>query len=366
MAERAGQVMTGSFSKTLLQQSLDYKPTDKSKHFSLLPDQQNSTSLGALYINYRQAGHLLSQFYKRDKLDLWKGLPILSAVTSLSLNYKRDALMFNGFTTFKNTRPVSYLDLFRRMNPVPIQLKNLFPATTAYSNSYAIDDVKRFEGELTNWQQIAGLDTEKKRLFNKIKSETGVQFDREFNRLLDNEFAVITTRFQERVAIIKIKNGGTLRPYLSNISTMSANDEVGQFNYDQVPVFLLGDALAYFRKPYFMVLDNYLILANTGHELSNYKENYINGDFLIRKDEYVQFNNILAQRANVEFFIHFKNAGNVFRRTLKPAYAKAYQQQEPGYKNYYAAAYQLSASENQFYTNLCIKLNSTDSTTLSK
>ncbi len=366
MAERAGQVITGSFSKELLQQSLDYKPTDKSKHFSLLPDQQNATSLGALYINYKQAGHLLSQFYKKDKLDLWKGLPILPAVTSLSLNYKSDALMFNGFTTFKNTRPVSYLDLFRKMNPVPIQLKNLFPTTTAYSNSYAIDDVKRFESELTNWQQIAGLDIEKKRLFNKIKSETGVQFDREFNRLLDNEFAVITTRFQERVAIVKVKNGGTLRPYLNNISTMTSNDDVGQFNYDQVPVFILGDALAYFRKPYFMVLDNYLILANTERELSNYKENYINGDFLIRKDEYTRFNNLLAQRANVEFFIHFKNAGNVFRRTLKTAYARAYQQQEPGFKNYYAAAYQLSASENQFYTNLCIKLNSTDSTTLSK
>ncbi len=365
LAERAGQVITGSFSKTLLQESLDYKPSKKRKHFELLPDQQNSTSLGALYINYRQAGHLLNQFYRKDKLDLWKGLPILPAVTSLSLNYKRDALMFNGFTTFKNNQAVSYLDLFRKMNPVPVQLKNLFPSTTAYSNSYAIDDVKRFESELNNWQQIAGLNVQKKKLFTKIKSETGVQFDREFNRLLDNEFAVITTRFQERVAIIKVKNGGALRPYLNNISTMDTDDERGQFNYDQVPVFVLGDALAYFRKPHFMVLDNYLILANTERELSNYRENYVNGDFLIRKEEYAQFNNLLAQRANVEFFIHFKNAGNVFRRTLKSAYAKAYQQQDPGFKNYYAAAYQLSASENQFYTNLCIKLNSTDSTALS-
>jgi len=367
MAERNGQVITGSFSKALLQQSLNYKPSDKTGHFSLLPDQQTSTSLGALYVNYRQAGRLLNLFYKKDNGDLWKGLPILTATTSLSLNYKSDALMFNGFTTFKNSRPVSYLDLFRKMNPVPMQLKNLFPTTTAYSNSYAIDDVKRFESELTNWQQIAGLDVEKKRLFKKIKSETGVQFDREFNRLLDNEFAVLTTRFKEKVAIIKVKNGGALRPYLNNISTMAANDdESGQFNYDQVPIFILGDALAYFRKPHFMVLDNYLILANTESELRNYKQNYVNGDFLIKNDEYVQFNNLLAQRANVEFFIHFKNAGNVFRRTLKSAYAKAYQQQQPGFKNYYAAAYQLSASENQFYTNLCIKLISTDSTALNK
>ena len=241
---------------------------------------------------------------------------------------------------------------------------NLFPVTTAYSNSYAVDDIKHFLQLLSAWQQKAGFDKEKSKLFSQVKAETGVQLDKEFKNLVDNEFAVVTTRFQEKLAIIKVKNGASLRPFFNNVSNM-VNDEIGQLNYNQVPLFLLGDALTPFRRPYFMILDNYLVLANTQRELSNYKENYLNNAFISKGEEFIEFNNLTAQRCNVSFFIHFKNAGNVFKQTLKKPYAKAYQQQ-PGFKNYYAASYQLSASDNQFYTNLCVKLITPDTTSVRK
>jgi hypothetical protein len=363
MADNGHNIWTGSFSKSLVEESLTYKPENKST-FTLLPNQQNATLLGNLYINYVQLKPFLTQLYKSKNIDFWEGLPILPATTALSLNYKSDALMFNGFTTFKKEQATSYINLFRNMKPVESDIKNIFPITTAYSNSYAVDNVKNFISLLANWQQRAGLSKDKTKLFNRIKAETGVQINQEFNALLDNEFAIITTRFQEKLAIIKVKNGASLRPYLSNISTM-LNDDIGQFNYNQVPLFLLGDALTPFRKPYFIIVDNYLVLANTPRELSNYKENYFNNEFLSKGEEYIEFNNLLAQRSNVSFFIHFKNAANVFKRTLKPAFGKAFQQ-DPGFKNYYAAAYQLSASDNEFYTNLCIKLITPDSVVLKK
>lgn len=358
IVEKTGSIWAGSFSKTLLEESINYIPQDKS-NFTLLPNQDNSTLLGNLYVNYAQLNALLGNFYKTDNIDLWKGLTMLPATTALSLNYKSDALMFNGFTTLKKAQAASYLNLFKDMQPIEMTLDNIFPITTAYSNSYAVNDVKHFESLLAAWQQKAGLDKEKNKLFALIKTETGVQLDKEFKQLLDNEFAVVTTRFQEKLAIIKVKNGASLRPFFNNISTM-VNDDIGQFNYNQVPMFLIGDALTPFRRPYFIIIDNYLVLANTQRELSNYKENYFNNAFLSKGQEYIEFSNLLAQRCNVNFFIHFKNAGNVFKRVFKKPYANAYQQ-TPGFKNYYAAAYQLSASDNEFYTNLCIKLITPDS-----
>jgi hypothetical protein len=356
-ANRGNDIWVGSFSKALLQQNLNFKSQEKSA-FTLLPDQQNSTLLGSLYINYAQLTHLLTQLYKTDNIDFWKGLPMLPATTALSLNYKSDALMFNGFTSITKNKATSYLNLFTSMKPVAMSLMNIFPLTTAYSNSYAVDDIRRFENLLAVWQQKAGFDKETHKLFAQIKAETGVQLDQEFKNLVDNEFAVVTTRFQEKLAFIKIKNGASLRPFFNNVSTM-INDEMGKLNYNQVPLFLLGDALSAFRQPYFIILDNYLVLANTPRELSNYKENYFNNAFISKNNEYIEFNNLLAQRCNLNFFINFKNAGNVFKRTLKKPYAEAYQQQ-PGFKNYYAASYQFSASDNEFYTNLCIKLTTPD------
>ncbi len=50
--------------------------------------------------------------------------------------------------------------------------------------------------------------------------------------------------------------------FVTNISKM--NDEnSGQLNYDKLPFFLLGDAFSIFKRPYFMIIDNYLILANS-------------------------------------------------------------------------------------------------------
>ena len=362
-ANRGNDIWVGSFSQSIIEEDLKYKPQEKSA-FSLLPDQQNSTLLGSLYINYSQINPLLTQLYKTDNIDFWKGLAMLPATTALSLNYKSDALLFNGFTSIEKHKAASYLNLFTGMKPVPMSLMNLFPITTAYSNSYAVDDVKHFLQLLTAWQQKAGFDKEKSKLFSRIKAETGVQLDKEFGNLIDNEFAVVTTRFQEKISIIKVKNGALLKPFFNDVSNM-VNDEMGQLNYNQVPLFLLGDALSSFRRPYFIILDNYLVLANTEHELSNYKENYLNNAFISKGEEFIEFNNLTAQRCNVNFFIHFKNAANVFKQTLKKPYANAYQEQ-PGFKNYYAASYQLSASENEFYTNLCLKLITPDTGRINK
>jgi hypothetical protein len=363
LAEKATHIWTGSFSKQLLEESLNYKPKDHFA-FNLLSNQQSLTSLSNVYINNKQLAPLLEQLYKTDNITLWKGLALLPATTTLSLNYKSDALMFNGFTTLQSSGTSSYMSLFKSMKPVTTTLSSLFPITTAYSTSYAVNDVQQFIAALTKWHQKAGLDKGKAKLFARVKTETGVQFNKEFYALLDNEFSIVTTRFQENLAIIKIKNGALLKPALNNISTM-INEDTGQLNYNQIPMFLLGDALTQFRRPYFIILDNYLILANTPRELSNYKENYLSNAFLSKDEEFTEFNNLLAQQCNISFFIHFKNASNVFKRTLKSSFAKSYQQ-EPGFKSYYAAAYQLSASENQFYNNLCIKLNSLDSVRVNK
>jgi len=361
LAEKGADVWAGSFSMPLLQESLKYVPKDKS-NLILLPAQQGGT-LGNLYVSYAQLPPLLSQLYKSGREDAWKLLQLMPATTAISLNYKSDALMFNGFTTL-NKNVSSYVSLFAGMKPVDNDLKDLFPVTTAYSNSYAVDNVKHFLTLLSKWQKKTGLNKDGSKLFNQIKAETGVQINKEFNNLLDNEFAVVTTRFQEKLGIVKLKNGALLKPFFNNISTM-VDEEMGQLNFNQVPLFLLGDVMAPFRRPYFIILDNYLVIANTPRELSNYKENYLNNSFLSKGDEYVEFNNLLAQQSNICFFINFKNAGSVLKRTLKSDYVKAYQQ-EPGFKSYYAAAYQLSGSDKEFYTNLCLKLNTPDSVSVAR
>ncbi len=104
----------------------------------------------------------------------------------------------------------------------------------------------------------------------------------------------MTTRYLEKLAIISVKDGSKLKLLLMNISkltdenikganrhtknksnnnssarlqnaiekTNDFDENSGQLNYDKIPFFLLGDVFGVFRHPYYLIIDNYLILAN--------------------------------------------------------------------------------------------------------
>ena len=349
-------IFSGTFSEDLAEQSAQYRSKSDQKDFVLLSEQQNSNSLGNLYVNYRQLSPLLDHLFKNKNTDIFRGFKLLPALAVLSLNYKSDAFMFNGITTIQHDQPLSYLNLFTGQQPVANHLKDIFPATTAYSTNFSVSDPLKFQSDLAQWYVKAGLQREKDSVFKKVKTETGVSLRTEFANLLGNEFAVVTTRYQEKFAIVSLKDGSKMRPLMGNISHM-VTDNTGQFTYSKLPFFLLGDAFNIFRRPYFMILDNYLILANSSAELTSYYDTYINRKFISKMDSYNAFDNLLSERSNVAFFINFKNAQPILKNDLNDYFYDAFETYEPGWKNFYGVSYQFSAADNNFYTNFCMKLN---------
>ncbi len=362
--KKEGNIFVGSFSKALIDQSILYRGDKNKATFVPLPDQQNANSLANLYINYSQLSPLFDQLFKNKNTDIFKSFRLLPGVAALSLNYKTDALMFNGITSI-NSHTYSYLNLFANQQPVINQLKDILPATTAYSINFAVSDPQKFSADLSQWHSKAGVSSEKDKLFGKIKLETGLFLKTEFARLLSTEFAVVTTRYQEKLGIITLKDGSKLKPILYNAATMST-DNMGQLNYEKLPFFLLGDAFSIFRKPYFMIIDNYLVLATTQSELASYTDTYINRKFINKTDQYKQFDNLLAERSNVAFFINFKNTQSILKRDLKSGFYDAFENNQPGWKNFYGAAYQFTASDRNFYTNFCMRLNNIDTVAVKK
>jgi len=365
IVNKEDNIFSGSFSQELVQQSAEYKDKSSTNKFVLLSEQQNNNSLADLYINYSAIQPLFDQLFKNKNTDMLRSFKLLPALAVLSMNYKSDAFMFSGVTTIQNDQPMSYLSLFADQQPVVNHLKDIFPSTTAYSTNFSVSDPLKFQNDLVQWHIKAGIKNEKDALFSKIKAETGVNLRNEFANLLGDEFAVVTTRYQEKYAIIAVRDGSKLRPFMVNISNM-VSDNVGQFNYNKLPFFLLGDAFSIFKKPYFMILDNYLILANSSNELTSYYDTYINQKFIAKTDSYNQFNDLLSEKSNIAFFINFKNTQPIFKRDLNDNFYNVFERNEPGWKNFYAASYQLSAADKNFYTNFCMKLNNIDTTAVTR
>jgi hypothetical protein len=349
-------IFTGSFSKELIEQSARYIPNKDKKQFLKLPDQQNSNSLANLYINYDRLNPLFDVLFKNKNTDIFKSFKLLPALAALNLNFKSDALLFTGFSDIERDQPAGYLNLFANQQPVVNKLKDIFPSTTAYSMSFAVSDPKKFKADLSDWHIKAKLQHEKDSIFNKVKTETGINLITEFNQVLSNEFAVVTTRYMEKYAIIALTDGAAFKPVMRNISRMTT-DEIGQVNYNKLPYFLLGDAFNMFNHPWFMVVDNYLVLANTESELKSYSDTYSNHKYQSKLPQYKRFNNLVAERSNVAWYINFKNSQPTLKRDLSAGFYHDFENNKTGWGNFYAASYQLIASGKNFYTSFCLNLN---------
>ena len=354
--------LSGSFSKDLIEACAIYDYKKEKQTFVLMSDRQSSNSLANLYVNYEALSPIFEQLFINKNIDIFKNFRQLPAFAALSLNYKSDALMFNGATQIQNGHADSYLSLFSYQQPVINQLKNIFPSTLAYSTNFAVSDPEKFESDLNDWQSKGDFKTERSVITNKVKAGTGIDLKKEFSRLLSNEFAIITTRYREKIAIIQVKDGSKLQTLLINISKMNT-DNTGQFNYEKLPQLLLGDAFNIFKKPYFRVMDNYLVLTNSTSELESYTDSYVNRKFLNKTEGYHQFDELLAERSNVSFFIQFKNSLQLFKQDMKPAFYDALESTTPGWKDFYGASWQFTSSEKNYYTNFCIRL-SNDTTTI--
>jgi hypothetical protein len=348
--------LMGSFSKELVEACAQYDYKREKQAFVLLSDRQSSNSLANLYVNYQALSPIFEQLFINKNTDIFKNFRQLPAFGALSLNYKSDALMFNGATEVESAIENSYMGLFRYQQPVANRLKSIFPSTTAYCTSFAVSDPVKFEADLSDLQLKSELKDESSALAERVKAETGVNPQKEFAQLLNNEFAVVTTRYQEKIAIIQVKDGSKMRTMMVNLSKMNS-DDTGQLNYEKLPQLLLGNAFNIFKKPYFKVLDNYLILTNSMSELASYDDSYNNRKFLNKTEGYDRFDALLAERSNVSFFVQFKNAQPLFKEDLKPAFFDAYEHLTPGWKNFYGAAWQFTSSEKNYYTNFCIGLN---------
>ncbi|MDR3696024.1 hypothetical protein [Mucilaginibacter sp.] len=349
-------IYSGSFSKELINEVSANKKTDTAPSFALLSEQQNANSLANVYVNYSQLDALFDCLFSNKNTDIFKSFRLLSGHSALSLNYKTDALMFNGETTVQVNEAISYLNLFANQQPVNNQLKDIFPSTTAYSTNLAVSDPLGFSKDLSGWYTKAGLKKEERQLFNKIQAETGTDLKKRFYNLLGNEFAIVTTRYFEKLAIISLKDGSKMNTLLMNVSKIT-DENSGQLSYDKLPFFLLGDAFSIFRHPYYLIIDNYLILANSINELKSYDDSYLNRKFLSKNQQYGQFDNLLSAQSNVTFMLIFKNAEQILKRDMEPEDFNSFQKQESGWKNFYGISWQLSAAKKNYYTNFCLKLN---------
>lgn len=344
----------GSFSKELLLQSLDNSSKKISPEFIRKisdPGLNDEDALASLFINHDDPGFIKSLF-RQSPVGNFAALSNFPAYSGLSINYKSDALTFNGISEIKKGSD-DYAGIFLNQSPVKNTIKRVMPYNLSNSIAYGLSDYPRFHQDLK--QLFAGrkeLDTLDKQMAL-ITKETGINPDRDIKNLWGNEFSTIQLSTYENLALIRSGNGRRLEFFLDPLSSVYSG-QVRKINYANLFYYYFGDPLERYSKPFYAITDNLLILSNSPTSVQRFLNEYNSGRSLFKSETFTQFDQLVADQGNISFFYHFSNSRVLMNSLLKRSYSNILDSREYGYRDFYGISFQLSSNRDEFFTNFYI------------
>lgn len=347
-----GGVLKGSFSKDLLVRSMEPASLKIDGAFvKHIKDglKADENALANVYIKHQRNPGFLKPFFKDNLSGNFALFNSFTASASLRMNYKSDALMFNGVTLAEGPAD-NYIKLFLHQDPVKNTIKRIYPVNTSNAIAYGLSNVQAFHDDLKDLlskrKELAGLQ-EKLEL---IRSETGVNADRDIKKLFQNEFTTFQLSSWETIGVIKLSNGSQMDFFLEPLSS-TYSESVRKINYSDLLYYYFGDPFKKYSQPFYAITDNLLIVSNSPNSVQRFLNDLNAGKVLYNSEPFMHFDQLVADQSNISFMLHFGNSGSLLRNILKRPYSRTLTDSNYGIKNLYGISYQLISNSDHFFTN---------------
>ncbi|MDB5118878.1 MAG: hypothetical protein JWN56_96 [Sphingobacteriales bacterium] len=351
-------IAKGSYSKSLLLSCLDSKRPKISKEFITkiaAANLKNENSPANAFINLQTAGTFLKSFYKSKNTQGLVNRYDLHGFASLNMNFKSDALVFNGLV-YPDTNTLIYQNIFLHQKPITNTINRIVPENTSNFVAYGFSDYKLFSKDLReflikkhNWAELHALLT-------KIKNETGINLDQETAELWDKEFISFQLSTQEQLGCIKLTNGEKLNFVFEPLSSFYS-DKIRKLNYPSILYAYFGDPFKHYSKPYYTIIDNYFIFSNSAGSIQRFLSSYNNDKVLFKTTGYVQFSKSVADMSNIFFFVHNYNSRSYFKSNLKSPFSERFDNSKVGLNKFYGLSCQFTSNSTYFFTNVFSEYN---------
>ena len=346
-------LISGSFSKELLQQVADTKVPKISKDFIAEINSgslKNENSPATIYINLNTSKEFFSGFLRQKNPNgNFNLLNNLSGYTTLNMNYKSNALIFNGIT-IPDTVKSAYLNLFLHQKAITHPIIRVVPSNTAYFIAYGLSDYAVFARDLRNYHKKNNELVKLEEQISLINTETGIQPNRDIQNHWGNEFITFQLSTREKLGAIKLINGRQMQFFLQLLSS-EYSENIWRLNYSGLFYNYFGEPFKQFKAPFYTIIDNHLIISNSPGSIQRFVSNYNLENQLFKTSKFTEFNRLVADESNILLFIHVKNSGDNINFLLKKSYASNITGNEHGFKDFYGLSYQWSSNADHFFTN---------------
>lgn len=313
----------------------------------------NKNTLANLYINFNQSHKLLTNIINGKVNGELSVFNKQNSYAALSYNFSKEKLLFNGYTDVKDEN--SFYRLFVDMPEQKNVIVGILPNQTANYTSYSISNYTSWK---VNLQKLIKNEAEKTAIAKQIadiKQNYRIDLNQLFDQYFKNQLLTFELKSGEKFGAINLKNGDKVYQLLLDLSDEYAPD-IRIFKVAKIPYAFFGEPFKKFERPFYTIIDNYMVIANNASSIQSFLNSYKNNQLLINDDEYINFSDQLSNSSTICFYINHHNSASIFSRNLLPSYYKHYQS-ENGLKNFSSFCYQLSADNGRFITNLLLFKN---------
>ena len=342
----------GSFDKELVSRTKQSIAKDEeNNNFSIdFNSQRNKNSIANIYINFSKLPDFLNNFSDKGNPIETISLKDFKAISALNINYQSNALMFSGIT-FMNQTTENYANLFLDQDPGNNSIKNIMPYDVANYLCYYISNYKKFKQNLNGLFEFRKEAERLNKQLKNISQKHAINIEEEIIPILGNEFGIARLASGDKIGIVKTKNTKRMSFLLSTISS-ETNENIRHLDDADLFYYLFGDPFKSFKRPYYLIIENQLILASNTKALQNFENNYARQNLLNISEKNIAFQQYLSNQGNIFYFLHNSNSKSIFKSFLSRAAYQATKGQDFNWKSIYGLSIQFSADKNKFYTNL--------------
>jgi hypothetical protein len=207
--------------------------------------------------------------------------------------------------------------------------------------------------------------------FEELKFTDNADFQQYFVPWLGEEVAYVITEprykavSEHQFAFFKIKNNELAKEKLEKFgSSFGALEGEQYFNYSiermmardvLKPVF--GEGLNAIHNPFYVVLDDYLVFANSITALKELLDKYTYGQTLGQDVNYLQFVENLSSTSNMYFYINTTNVLNILTGIFKKEFTTELEKQFEHYQKLTPIGIQLTPYKDLYFLNAQIQYN---------
>jgi len=313
-------------------------------------NRQIKNVLANIYINFNQAPLLLKNIIAGNINGEIALFNQQNSYAVLNYNFSKEKILFNGSTEIKDQ--YNYLKLFENTAAQNTSIQNILPDNTANYALYAYDDYGKWFRKLNAWQEQTKILSKTNAVIKAVKDNYRTDLNSIFTTYTKNQFILFQLSTGEKLGAVSLSDGEKTKQLLFDVST-DYNEEIKLFKSADILYSYFGEPFKKFERPYYVIIDNNLVVANNASTIQSFLNNYKKNRLLIQTPQYLAAANEISTTSNVSYYINTQNSADIFRHNIQLSFYR-HLRADSGLKSFDTFCYQMTADQNKFITNLLL------------